>query len=275
MTGLKIAVDGVGAATASVVHNRNARRHLRQRATHARALLGSSARRDRVPRVRTRRTRTSPPREITTLPAPTNTMFQLRLERLARPTLPDSQAGSAYYWHVRHAAHVAADQTRVSRRRCPTLAASAKRRRPSPGLDLRPERQRHHVQLAGLPRHQPGDHLGRRDRQPVGQELPDPGRQRAVVRLAHRHAGSSTRPPSPPTTGCTRKARTSGGCRRIDDGEPRPDVVDGRRRSPSRRPLSCRARRSAVPRCPAPRRSGGTPRRSRRPTPSRCTGTTT
>ena len=55
-------------------------------------------------------------------------------------------------------------------------------------------------------------------RQPVGEDLPHPGRQRAVVsRLRCWTTRSSTRRRTRPSTGSTPRARSTGGCRRLDE----------------------------------------------------------
>ena len=71
-------------------------------------------------------------------------------------------------------------------------------------VDLGPQRQRDHVRLAGLLRHQrrPPTWNGETG-EPDGHDLPDPGVSRPVVLGHHRHATSSTRRRSPPSTGCT------------------------------------------------------------------------
>ena len=82
----------------------------------------------------------------------------------SKRALPESQAGSAYYWYVRPCW---ADATAARRPGVTATAAartpsrSARRRRPITGLShQRPQRHRHHVQLAGLLRHQPGHRRG-------------------------------------------------------------------------------------------------------------------
>ena len=131
--------------------------------------------------------------------------------------------------------------------RCRAPRRSARRRRPSPASSTRPQRQRDHLQLAGLLRHQPaavvwsgeaGNQTAKTYRIQVAN---DPS-----FAHAHRHADRRPDDRTPPTTACTPTAPTSGACRPCDAEELRADLVPRARRSPRPARPSCRARRSAA-----------------------------
>ena len=119
----------------------------------------------------------------------------------------ESQAGSAYYWHV--AACWTGGCTHVARVAHPTPARasrrSARRRPPSAGLSAAtptPARSRSPGRTTST-RTTPPSGAGSRQTKSA-KTVPDPGRHRPVVRDADRHRGWSTRRHTPRSTTCTR-----------------------------------------------------------------------
>ena len=215
VTGLKIAVDGTGIATA-----RCGRQAARPCASGCPPLPCS---RDPVPgappRSTTPRTPTSPRRRSDTCRSRPNTIFALSWNDSKR-ALPESQAGSAYYWHVRArpgspAATVnAAASTRSPATRCRTRRRSARRRRPSPACPSAtptPARSRSAGRTTSTPTWPPRGAARRATKRP----RPTGSRWRPIRRSARSSTrGRSTRRPTPRSTGCTPTARTTGACRR-------------------------------------------------------------
>ena len=221
VTGLKVAVDGTGirdGGKGCVTHRRRQRdEHLRRRHRDTRVLVGPGARRHVVPRVPSRRTSTSPRREMPDgrqhdqFPMwPCSTSDERR-------TLPESQAGSAYYWHVAacRARRAAPCSPVLASHRSPAPRRSARRHRPwrsdRPATPTR-ARSPSPGRTTATPTRPPswrGEQANQTRQDATGSR----SRHRPVVRLAHRQRASSTRPPTRRSTTCTRTAPTTGGSR--------------------------------------------------------------
>ncbi len=180
-------------------------------------LLGPGARRHHLPRDVAQDANFTTT-EMPNVPSPPTPDVRAEARRPAQRPLPESQAGSAYFWHVtalRHqrlhaVARLAESSTLAGLEGVPQGVAGHRR----PVDHVQPQRQRDHLQLAGLLRHQPGapSWNGRPGNQTARtyriQVATDPS-----FSADRRHARRSTRRPTPHLTGSTPTAPTTGACR--------------------------------------------------------------
>ena len=150
------------------------------------------------------------------MPAGVDTSFPMVALRLGdqRSTLPESQAGSAYYWHVEACGTNGCTTSPVSR--FPPLPGSEAFRKASPGVtglstsdpsasEISFSWQDYYdTNVATSWGGESGNQTARTYRIQVS---PDPWSPCSPT------PPPSTRPPSRPATGCTPTARTTGGCR--------------------------------------------------------------